>query len=348
MRHVLLLLLCLPVALEAQVTEVWSTKGPDDYPFGEVQGVYDLGDGGIWVLDAIGSYHAHILDADGHLLRRTVRDGEGPGELPTVKVGAPTPEGGIALTDAVEMHFLDAQGEYVSKMPFLFQPYMQKDLKITPDYILHSAGMALANYRDNHPDAVFVYDRRTGELVSSFHPANETPGRLGRYQSGAMLAVRGPDVIAVNIAPLEVVEYEIATGRKVRTIVPTDSSLVNDLGEAFRFRLKDRPGYLFYRWHYPRVRYAGLLSEDRLLVVVAFPLQDYALRPDELALDVPPEEYERSIWDVYDLRTGERLSRTESSRAYIVYDRTSDGGFLASYTTSLDEAVVVKLRFQPE
>lgn len=89
------------------------------------------------------------------------------------------------------------------------------------------------------------------------------------------------------------------------------------------------------------------LGDDRLLVVTVFPWEDYVIRPDHLAPDTPVDDFERSVWDVYDLTTGERLSRTETPRAYVPTDRTADGVFIGYCTTRLEESVVVKLRFEP-
>lgn len=277
-----------------------------------------------------------------------LREGEGPGEVTTLHEGAITPEGGLAVASRNEIHFLDAEGNYLSKMTLPYYPGTQTGLLVTENLVVHAAGVRDPMRTAVHPHSVFVYDRRTGELVSSFHPSNPTPGMPGVYQTKTKVLFRGENLLVVNAAPLEVVEYEPRSGRRLRTLVPLDSSLVNDPGPGLEFRLKSRPGSIFTRRHYPRVRYAELLSPNRLLVISVFPREDWIVRPDELALDIPIDEFERSVWDIYDLKTGELVSRTEADRGYVVYDRTSDGGYLATYTTRLDEDVVAKLLFEPE
>lgn len=345
MRFLIAALLAVPGVLAAQVTEVWSTKGPYDYPFGKVIDVVSVSPDRIWVLDPLGSYHVHVLDGSGTLVKRIVRDGDGPGEMRSALQGEVTPEGNIALLGVRSIQVLDGDGRYVSQTRLPFSTPGGTDFVATGEYFVRSGGMYLLGQRLEK--SVVVVDRGSGEIVRSFHPGNATPGRAGVYQSGVMLDIAGSSVIAVTVAPIEIVEYALDTGRRIRVISPPDSSLVNDPGPAFQFHRREDPNAIFYRWYYPRVVYVTRLDRDRLLVVTRFSWQDYAWRAEEDALDIPVEEYERSVWDVYDLTTGTRISRTQAPRGYVVYDRAPDGDFLAGYLTQLDESAVVKLRFGP-
>lgn len=158
---------------------------------------------------------------------------------------------------------------------------------------------------------------------------------------------RGEALLVVNAAPIEVVEYALSSGRKLRTLVPADSSLVSAPGERYHFEKRQAPGVRLRRRHFPRVRYAELLENNRLLVVSVFPWQDYPMRPDDLVLDSPSTT--SSVACGMSTTWAEAsCSRTETDRAYVPFERASDGTILGMYFTRLDESVVVKLRFQPE
>lgn len=106
---------------------------------------------------------------------RLVRDGEGPGEMPSVNEGASTPQGSFN-----DLHHLDADGEYIESVRLPFYPLVQSGLIITPDHIIHAAGTR--GPTGNHPHQIFVYDR-AGELLNSFHPSYPIEGDKGISQS---------------------------------------------------------------------------------------------------------------------------------------------------------------------
>lgn len=316
-----------------------------DYPFGLVLDVIEVAPDQLWVLEPQRCHKVHVIDGSGTIIRRMVRDGEGPGEMHSLVQGARTPEGTVLLANYNVLHHLNTDGEHIEKVTLSFYPLIQSNIEVTEEHIIHAAGAR--GPTGNHPHPVFVYDR-SGALVSSFHPSYPMRSDDGLAQSYAYFVRRGENLLVVNAAPLEVVEYAFPSGRELRRIVEPDSSLVQPPGEEYRFEVNQRPGRTFTRRHFPRVRYAELLEGDRLLVVSVFPRDDWIVRPDHLVTETPIDEFERSVWDVYDLLTGQRVSRTETDRAYIPFERASGGTILGMYFTRLDESVVVKLSFEPE
>jgi PAS domain-containing protein len=308
-------------------SEVWATQGSDEYPFGVVTGIAELGDGRIVVADAMRPYHLHVLNGNGEVIARWGREGDGPGELRSATQLASTPEGGVAVASAAAVHEFDAQGRFLKKTPLATLVLNPKDLLVTPDAYVLSGALSGSVPNTAAPDAVVLFDRASGQLERSMHPiVPSSEARNSLFISGGPLAVDADgQVVVANSMPFRLVRYGVTPRELV-----SEPTLVPNIADDFTYRNGQVGGSPLYshRWYYARVFYLEHV-ENGYVTVARWRRREGGV--------------EKSVWSRY-TQDGRLEARRELPIGYEVHARARDGGFLAVRQDEFGSATVVLVR----